>query len=58
MILNIGDVVTTKKVHPCGSSTWTIVRTGADIKLKCNKCERTIMMPLVKMEKVIKKIGE
>ena len=58
MIFNIGDVVTTKKVHPCGNNTWTVVRTGADIKLKCNKCDRTIMIPLVKMDKIVKKIGE
>ena len=30
--IRIGDVVMTKKKHPCGSSEWTVIRTGADIK--------------------------
>ena len=57
MVFNIGDVVTTKKVHPCGNNIWTVVRTGADVKLKCNKCDRTVMIPLAKMDKIIKNIG-
>ena len=34
----IGDVIKTRKPHPCGSDEWTVIRTGADIKIKCNKC--------------------
>ncbi|MBR2377394.1 MAG: DUF951 domain-containing protein [Clostridia bacterium] len=55
MKINIGDTITTKKVHPCGSNVWTIVRTGADVKIKCTKCERVIMFPLDKLDKIIKK---
>ena len=58
MKLNIGDILTTKKLHPCGNDVWTVVRTGADIKLKCNKCERTIMVSLDKIDKIVKKYGE
>lgn len=58
MKVNIGDVVTTKKAHPCGYNVWTVIRTGADVKIKCNKCERIIMFPLDKFDKIIKKIGE
>ena len=29
----LGDVITTRKAHPCGSSEWTVIRTGADIKI-------------------------
>ncbi len=54
----IGDKVTTKKVHPCGNSIWTIVRTGADIKIKCDKCSRTIMFPLSNFDKIIKNSGD
>lgn len=39
-----GDVIRTKKNHPCGSDEWTVTRTGADIKLRCNRCGRVIMM--------------
>ena len=36
--IRLGDVVMTRKQHPCGSSEWTVIRTGADIKIKCNGC--------------------
>jgi len=42
--IRLGDVVQTRKAHPCGSSEWTVIRTGADIKIKCNKCARIVMM--------------
>ena len=27
--IRLGDVVQTRKQHPCGSSEWTVIRTGA-----------------------------
>ena len=30
----VGDIVTLKKVHPCGSRDWEILRVGADFRLK------------------------
>ena len=40
----LGDVVLTRKQHPCGSSEWTVIRTGADIKIRCSGCGRIVMM--------------
>ena len=42
--IRLGDVVQTRKQHPCGSSEWTVVRTGADIKMKCSGCGRVVML--------------
>ncbi len=42
--IRIGDVVTTRKPHPCGGNEWTVTRTGADIKIRCNGCGRIVMM--------------
>lgn len=42
--IRLGDVVQTRKQHPCGSSEWTVIRTGADIKIRCNGCGRIVMM--------------
>jgi len=42
--IRLGDVVQTRKQHPCGSSEWTVIRTGADIKIKRNGCGRIVMM--------------
>ncbi len=43
----LGDVVRTRKPHPCGGDTWTVIRTGADIKLRCMTCGRIIMLDRV-----------
>ena len=40
----LGDVITTRKSHPCGSSEWTVIRTGADIKIRCRGCGRIVML--------------
>ena len=42
--IRVGDVVTTRKAHPCGSSEWTVIRTGADIKIRCSGCGRIVML--------------
>ncbi|MDO4492291.1 MAG: DUF951 domain-containing protein [Clostridia bacterium] len=40
----LGDIVQMKKPHACGENRWRIIRTGADIKIKCEKCGRIVMM--------------
>ncbi len=52
--LSVGDKVITKKPHACGGSEWTVTRTGADVKLSCVKCGRTVMLPLDKALRSIK----
>ena len=42
--VNIGDVFQSRKPHPCGGRQWTVTRTGADIKMKCNTCGRVVML--------------
>ena len=31
----LGTIVEMKKQHPCGSKNFSIIRLGADIKIKC-----------------------
>ena len=52
---DIGDIVKTKKAHPCGTSTWEIVRIGVDFKLKCEGCGHIITVPREKALKMITK---
>lgn len=52
----VGDIVETKKQHPCGSKTWEIIRIGVDYKLKCTGCGRIIMVEREKALKMIKKV--
>ena len=56
MTLKIGDKVVTKKPHACGGSEFTVTRTGADCKLICLKCGKTVLMPLEKTLKAVKRI--
>ena len=42
--INLGDVVRLRKAHPCGSYEWEVVRVGADIGLKCLKCQRRVLL--------------
>jgi hypothetical protein len=49
----IGDIVETKKKHPCGSKYWEVTRVGVDFKLKCKGCGHIIM---IEREKALKSI--
>ena len=55
MVYSLGDKVTTKKKHPCDGDTWTIVRLGADVKIRCDKCGRIVMLTPDAFEKSVKK---
>lgn len=56
MLLNIGDVVKMRKTHPCGNDLWTVTYVGADIKIRCEKCGRIVMLDRPTFEKRVKKI--
>jgi hypothetical protein len=42
--LKLDDVVQLRKVHPCGSYEWTVVRLGADIGMVCRGCNRRVLL--------------
>lgn len=52
----VGTKVIMKKQHPCGTNLWEIIRVGADIKIKCIHCNRSIFIPRIEFNKKIKKI--
>lgn len=52
----LGTKVIMKKQHPCGNNLWEIVRVGADIKIRCIACQRTVLIPRVEFNKKVKKI--
>lgn len=51
MEFNLGDIITMKKPHPCGSREWEILRVGADFRLKCAGCGHQVMLPRRQVEK-------
>ena len=42
--IRLGDIVQTRKAHPCGATEWQVIRVGADIKIKCQGCGRIVML--------------
>lgn len=56
--LHEGDVVTTKKNHPCNKNAteFTLTRVGMDIRMKCHNCGKEIWIDRDNLEKRIKKI--
>jgi hypothetical protein len=54
MEIKLGDVVRLKKKHPCGSYEWQVVRLGADIGIKCLKCQRRVLLERAVFERRVK----
>ena len=54
----LGSIVVMKKSHPCGENRWEITRMGIDIKIKCTKCNREVMLSRIYFEKKLKKVVE
>lgn len=52
----INDIVEMKKQHACGTNRFKIIRMGADIRIKCENCQRSIMIPRQTFNKKLKKI--
>ena len=57
MEIRIGDIVRLRKKHPCGSYQWRVVRVGADIGIKCEKCHRHILLERHNFERRVKAIA-
>ena len=53
---HVGDIIRMKKPHPCGSSEWEVLRTGADFRLKCLGCGHEVMLPRRNAEKNIRAV--
>ena len=52
--IKLGDIVRLRKAHPCGSYEWEVVRVGADIGLKCLKCQRRVLLARDVFERRVK----
>ena len=57
MDICVGDTLTMKKAHPCGSTAWEVLRVGADFRLRCLGCGREVMGPRGKFERNVKHIS-
>ncbi len=51
----LGDRIVMRKPHACGENLWTVIRVGADVKIKCSNCGRIVMMDRAEFVKQAKK---
>lgn len=54
--LRLEDIVTMRKVHPCGGVQWKVIRLGADIGLECLTCSRRVLLTRRELARRAKKI--
>lgn len=54
MIYKEGDKIISRKNHACGGNEWTVMRIGADVKLKCGTCGRCLFMSADEVKKITK----
>lgn len=51
---NVGDKLQLKKKHPCGGSSFTVLRLGSDVRIRCDQCGRDMLQAREKLEKAVK----
>lgn len=56
ILYEINDIVEMKKPHPCGKNRWKIIRMGMDIRIKCEGCSHSVLIPRKEFSRKIKKI--
>lgn len=54
--IQLNDIVTLRKPHPCGGYEWKVVRLGADIGLECLTCGRVVLLSRRELSRRMKKI--
>jgi hypothetical protein len=54
MEYRLGDILRLRKQHPCGGTDWLVVRLGADIGLRCLKCNHRVLLDRSVLERRLK----
>lgn len=54
----LGDIVELRKPHACGHNRWQIIRMGMDIRVKCQHCGHSVLIPRVKFNRALRQVLE
>ena len=54
MDFRMGEILALKKRHPCGSYQWEVVRIGMDIGIRCQGCQRRVLLPRRGLERRVR----
>lgn len=52
----LNDIVRMKKPHACGENLWQIIRLGMDIRIKCQKCGHSVLIPRSRFDRMVRRI--
>ncbi|MDQ0190938.1 DUF951 domain-containing protein [Alicyclobacillus cycloheptanicus] len=52
----LGDVLQLKKPHACGANRWKVIRLGMDIRVKCEECGHSVLIPRARFERLTRKV--
>ncbi|WAH36993.1 DUF951 domain-containing protein [Alicyclobacillus dauci] len=52
----LNDIVRMKKPHACGENQWQVIRLGMDIRIKCQKCGHSVLIPRARFDRLIRKV--
>ena len=50
------DILLMKKKHPCGDIRFRVLRTGSDVRIRCEGCGRDMTFSRIALEKMIRKV--
>ena len=56
--LQVGQRVSLKRKHPCGSSDWTVTRVGGVVALRCVGCGRTVELSWARLNQRLRRVVE
>ncbi len=56
-VFNLHDIVEMKKEHPCGTNSWKVIRLGMDIRIKCQGCGHSVLIPRKEFARKMKKVA-
>ena len=51
------DTLYMKKKHPCGKDSFTVIRAGSDVRLRCDGCGRDLTLQREAVEKMIRRVA-
>lgn len=50
------DTLELKKNHPCGTRTFSVLRIGSEVRIRCTGCGRDMVVERIKLEKSIRRV--
>lgn len=56
VVYQLHDIVRMKKPHACGENQWQVIRLGMDIRIKCQKCGHSVLLPRARFDRLIRKV--